>query len=231
MRISSRRLVRSGRVLRVGRAVSIMLHDASSCCPCTHRLPSMHHARRTVARSWRCVAALSGGLALAQAASGGRTRRSIPSSSPRRAAPSARSTCRRRSTASTAPRSATASRRSTCPSRWSRVPGVFAAEPQQLRAGPADQLARLRRARDVRRARRAPVPGRHPGDDAGRAGPDRQLQPAVGAAHRGAARPVLHAVRQCLGRRDLRVHRGRHAPCRSSISPASVGSYARGMRA
>ena len=84
-------------------------------------------------------------------------------------------------------------------------------QPQQLRAGPADQLARLRRARDVRRARRAPVPGRHSGDDAGRAGADRQLQPAFREAHRSAARAVLHAVRQCVGRRDLGVHRGRHA--------------------
>ncbi len=79
----------------------------------------------------------------------------------------------------------------------------------ELRAGPADQLARLRRARHVRRAWRAAVPGRDSGDDAGRAGADRQLQPVFGAADRSAARAVLHAVRQCVGWRDLGVHRGR----------------------
>ena len=82
-------------------------------------------------------------------------------------------------------------------------------QPAELRAGPADQLARLRRALDVRRARRAAVPGRHSGHDAGRPGPDRQLQPALRAAHRSAARTVLGALRQRVRRRHCRVHRGR----------------------
>ena len=93
-----------------------------------------------------------------------------------------RSTCPRRSTRSTARRSTTASRRSTCPRRCVRVAGRVRGKSAELRAGPADQLARIRRARRVRRARRAPVPGRHPGDDARRAGADRQLQPAVRAS-------------------------------------------------
>jgi iron complex outermembrane receptor protein len=51
-----------------------------------------------------------------------------------------------------------------------RVPGVFRGQSQQLRAGPADQLARLRRARDIRRARRRAVPGLHSRDHARRQG-------------------------------------------------------------
>ena len=93
----------------------------------------------------------------------------------------------------------------------SRVPGLVRAEPLELRAGPADFVARLRRARELRRARHPPLPGRHSGDDAGRPGPDRKLQPRFRAAHRSAARAVLDAVRQCLGRRGLDLHRRRAA--------------------
>ncbi len=81
-------------------------------------------------------------------------------------------------------------------------------QPQQLRAGSAAQFSRLWRARGIRRARRAAVPGRHPADDAGRAGADRELQPPFRAAHRGAARPVFHAVRKRVRRRGVRLHGG-----------------------
>ena len=81
-------------------------------------------------------------------------------------------------------------------------------QPAELRTGPADQLARLRRARGLRRAWRAALPGRHSGDDARRPGPDGKLQPAVRTAHRSAARAVLGAVRQRFRRRDLGIHRG-----------------------
>ena len=88
-----------------------------------------------------------------------------------------------------------------------RHPGAVDPEPVELRAGPAAVHPRLRCAREFRRPRRAPVPGLHSGDDAGRAGADRQLQPRVGAAHRSAARAVFIAVRQRGRRRHLGVHR------------------------
>ena len=78
-------------------------------------------------------------------------------------------------------------------------------------AGPADQLARVWGAGDLRGARGAAVSGRYPGDDARWARPDRQLQPLVGGPHRGSAWSVLHALWQCLRRGDLGVHRERHA--------------------
>ena len=111
---------------------------------------------------------------------------------------------------------ATASRWSTCPRRCVRVPGMFAANRQNYAQDLQISSRGFGARAHVRRARRAAVPGRHSGDDAGRAGADRQLQPVFGAAHRGAARAVLDAVRQCVGRRDLGVHRGRHARSRSS---------------
>ena len=70
-------------------------------------------------------------------------------------------------------------------------------EPLELCAGPADFVTRLRRAGELRRPRHTPLPGRHPGDDARRAGADRKLQPRFRAAHRGPARPVLDALWQC----------------------------------
>ena len=104
---------------------------------------------------------------------------SIRSSSPRRATSrSAASTSRRRSTRSSGARSAQGQPMINLSETLVRVPGRVRAQPAELRAGPADQLARLRRARDVRRARRAALPGRHSGDDAGRPGPDRQLPAA-----------------------------------------------------
>ncbi len=87
-------------------------------------------------------------------------------------------------------------------------PGPGRAEPVELRPGPAGLLARLRRARELRRARPPALSGWHPGDDAGRAGPDRELQPGFRAAHRSPARPVLDPLRQCLRRGDLDFHRG-----------------------
>ena len=47
----------------------------------------------------------------------------------------------------------------------------------------------------------------------------------VGGAHRGAARAVLDALRQRVGRRHLGVHRERHAGRRWSSFAGSVGSY------
>ena len=102
---------------------------------------------------------------------------SIRSSSPRPAAPSARSTCRvaidtidgdqiqRRAAADQPVRIAGARARH------------FAARAGRITRRTCRSSSRLRRAREFRRARRAAVPGRHSGDDAGRAGADRQLQP------------------------------------------------------
>jgi hypothetical protein len=92
-----------------------------------------------------------------------------------------------------------------------RVPGVFCGQSPELRAGPADQLARVRSEGDVRRAWSAAVSGRYSGDDARWARPDRQLQPLIGGPGGSAARPVLHALRQCFRRGDLGVHGERHA--------------------
>ncbi|MCK7493824.1 MAG: hypothetical protein MZW92_22800 [Comamonadaceae bacterium] len=77
-------------------------------------------------------------------------------------------------------------------------------QPRQLRAGPADQLARLRRPRRLRRARHCGCYA----DGIPASGPDGQgqvvaLRPRRRRARRGAARAVLGAVRQQLGRRDL----------------------------
>ena len=58
-----------------------------------------------------------------------------------------------------------------------RDSGRVRGESPELRAGPADQLARLRRARRVRRARRAALPGRHPG----RRCPTGRARPAASA--------------------------------------------------
>ena len=90
-------------------------------------------------------------------------------------------------------------------------PGTGIAQPSELRAGPADFVAWVRGARSVRRPRRALVSGRNPGNDARRAGADRQLQPVVGGIDRDPARSVLDAIRQCRRRRDQRDHRGRQA--------------------
>ena len=66
-----------------------------------------------------------------------------------------------------------------------RVPGRLRRQSQQLRAGPADQLARLRRARDVRRARRAALPGLH----SRRRCPTARARPAASACSpRGASK-------------------------------------------
>ena len=58
------------------------------------------------------------------------------------------------------------------------------------------------------------------------AGPDRQLQPAVGAAHRSAARAVLDALRQRVRRRDRGVHRGSGAPIRRRARAAAAAATA-----
>ena len=111
-----------------------------------------------------------------------------------------------------------------------RIPGRRRARPPELRAGPADLDPRLRRALHLRRARRAPVRRRHPGDDARRAGPGLALRPGLGGAHRGAARAVLGAVRQCLRRRDRRCSARRRRRDRNSArasSPAATACCAR----
>ncbi len=88
------------------------------------------------------------------------------------------------------------------------------AQSPELRAGPADLVARVRGALHVRRARHPALSGRHPGDDAGRAGADGEHEPLLGAAHRGAARAVFDALRQRRRRRDRRLHRRWHAASR-----------------
>ena len=99
------------------------------------------------------------------------------------------------------------------------------ARPPELRAGRADLGARLRRALDLRHPRRAPLRRRHPGDAARRPGPDHQRRPRLGRPHRGAARAVLGALRQLLGRRDPGVHRRGQRPADASAPASPAGSY------
>ena len=107
----------------------------------------------------------------------------------------------------------------------SRVPGPGGQPAQQLRAGPAAQLARLRRARHLRHPRPAPVHRRHPRHHARRPGPGVALRHRRRAAHRGAARAVLGAVRRQLRRRDLagqRRARGNSLQRRTATSAATA---------
>ena len=85
------------------------------------------------------------------------------------------------------------------------------AEPAELRAGPADLVARLRRTLDLRHPRPAADGRRHPGEHARRPGPGLAHRPRLGRPHRGAARPVRGHVRQRLGRRHQRLHARRLA--------------------
>ena len=80
--------------------------------------------------------------------------------------------------------------------------------PAELRAGPADFLARVRRPLDLRDSRHSPVRGRDSGHHARRPGPGVALRAVVRRQSRGAARPVLGAARQCLRWRDFDFHRG-----------------------
>ena len=108
-------------------------------------------------------------------------------------------------------------------------------QPAELRAGHPDQLARLRRARDLRRARPAPVPGRHPADDAGRPGPDRQLRaprrPSASRCCAGRSRRCTATRRAASSRCSRRS--GRRAPerrrCRGG--GGSYGSWTLGAKA
>ncbi len=59
----------------------------------------------------------------------------------------------------------------------------------------------------LRRARRAAVCRRHPGHLARRPGPDLQHRHRLRGPRRGAARPVLGALRQLVGRRGADLHR------------------------
>ena len=78
-------------------------------------------------------------------------------------------------------------------------------EPQELCAGPADQLARLRRARDLRRARRAALPGRHPG----RRCPTARARPAASAC----CPPSASRCCAARSRRCTATRRAASSPC------------------
>ena len=64
-----------------------------------------------------------------------------------------------------------------------------------------------------------------PGHHAGRPGPVLAIRPRLRRSHRGAARPVLGALRQLLRRRDLDIHRGWAAGLRRSMAPRDYGSF------
>ncbi len=97
-----------------------------------------------------------------------------------------------------------------------RVPGVFAANrnnyAQDLQLSSRGYGARA--AFGVRGVRlyQDDIPATMP-DGQGQTGSFSLLS---AQAHRSAARPVLHAVRQCVGRRGVRLHGGRERRCRSS---------------
>ena len=106
-----------------------------------------------------------------------------------------------------------------------RVPGLTVANRNNYAQDLQISSRGYRRTRRLRRARPAAVHRRHPGHDARRPGPGGALRSRGRLAHRGAARPVLGAVRQQLGRRDRVVHRtGHRARGRSWRStPAASG--------
>ena len=108
------------------------------------------------------------------------------------------------------------------PGRRARPAGT---RPAELRPGRAALDPRLRRALDLRHPRRAPVCRRHPGDPARRPGPDHQRRARLDRSHRGAARPVLGALRQLVGRRDPGVQRGGARPADALGRRQPVGSY------
>ena len=87
-------------------------------------------------------------------------------------------------------------------------PRRLGGEPPELCARPAALGARLRRAIELRCARRAAVLRRHPGHHAGRAGGILAIRFGLRRPHGGVAGSVLRAVRQFLRRGDLAVHRG-----------------------
>ena len=155
---------------RAGRA--FMLHDFATCYrrrPCESPMPQCCHrrvfarARRTFTACWRSRRPLSlraRGRRADRAA--GRRRRSIPSSSPRRAAPSARSTCPSRSTSVGSDQI----QRRPAADQPVRIARARSRASSSRTAGTTRrtcsfQLARLRRARQFRRARRSAVPGQH----------------------------------------------------------------------
>ena len=145
-----------------------------------------------------------------------------------RSSTSAASTCRRPSTASTARRSATGSLRSTCPNRWC---ACRACSPPTART--TRRTCRSVRAASAR-ARRSACAAcgctrtafrRRCRTGRGRPG----ASACFGAAHRGAARAVLDAVRQRGRRRDLGVHGGPAADAgrRRAVSGGSYGTCER----
>ena len=109
--------------------------------------------------------------------------------------------------------------------------GRARARSAELRAGRADLDPRLRRALDVRRARRAPVHRRHSGDDARRAGAGLAFQSRFGRSRRSAARTVLRAVRQFVRRRDPALHRRRQRSGPRSRRASSDRATTPGARA
>lgn len=76
------------------------------------------------------------------------------------------------------------------------------AEPPELRPGPANLLARLRRPLGLRYPRAEAARRRHPGQYAGWPGPGRDPQPRRRRAHRGTARAGLDDLRQQRRRGD-----------------------------
>ena len=114
--------------------------------------------------------------------------------------------------------------------------GLVGSESLELRTGPADLIARIRRASKLRRARHTSLPGQYSSDDARRPGTDGKLQPCLGAAHRSAARAVFDVVRKRLRRRGLDIHGGRDADadersCKSSAAPSEPGTRSASSRA
>ncbi len=81
------------------------------------------------------------------------------------------------------------------------------ARPAKLCAGRAGVGARVRSSFDVRHSRRARLCRRHSGHATGRPGPAHQHRFELDGPHRSAARAVLRALRQFLGRRHPGVHR------------------------
>ncbi len=120
---------------------------------------------------------------------------------------------------------------STCPNRWSRVPGVFAANrnnyAQDLQMSSRGYGARATFGVRGVRLYQDDIPATMP-DGQGQTGSFSLLS---ARAHRSAARAVLHAVWQCVRRRGVRVHRKRNAGAGRRISPAASAATARRMSA
>ena len=97
------------------------------------------------------------------------------------------------------------------PGQPGRIAGARAghhrARPAELRAGPAGAEPWIRRALHVRHPRHQAGGRRYSGLGDRRAGAGGELPARRARSHRGAARPVGAAVRQCRRWRDRRIHR------------------------